>query len=175
MASFQNGSDIIDRGKAGDFFEYIAGHEKSSFLCDLGASLSEQLPYYFRDNGAAAIREGLDELAVALTIVCVIGGQNIFSATMGYLAALLTACDGCLNVVAALNDHFPLNAQQQDEFNAFARLAGLEDAFHFDLSNDKNQAAQQKISGVLQQGQGLKNASTFTRILFERSIKNLPL
>ena len=173
--SFQNSANIIDRGKASDFFEYAASHEKENFLCDLGASLSEQLPYYFFDNGAKCIRQGLDALGIDLEIICVVGGQNIFSATMGYLQQLLGACEGQIKIRVAINDHFHFNDQQEKEFESFAKLSGLQGSFHFDLSRDKNQAAQQKVSNVLRMGGGLEGASVFTKIIFEASIKNLPL
>lgn len=175
MVSFQNSANIIDRGKANDFFEYVAQHEKQSFLCDLGASLSEQLPYYFQDNGAEAIQKGLETLGIELRIICVVGGQNIFSACMGYFQQLLESCNNHIRVVVAINDHFPFNSQQELEFEEYLKLVKVNGVFRFDLSKDKNQTTQQKISNVLRKGEGLAKASVFTRILFESSIKNLPI
>ena len=174
QVTFLNATKTIDRGLFNDFLEYIAGHEKDTFICDLGASISEQLPHYINDFSAAALKSALDSLQLDLTIYCVIGGQNIFVACMDYLQALAEACSNQIKIRIAINDHFPLSDIQQEEFNSFCKALKLKDAFHFNLSRDKNAATQQRVNDILKSGTGLQNASVITKELFRLSIQNLP-
>lgn len=173
--SFLNSAKVIDRGLFNDFLEYISSHSNSLFVCDLGASLAEQLPFYLQDHGADVIRAGLDALNIEMNILCVIGGQNIFAASMQYLQSLAVICNSKISIRVAINDHFPLTGIQQEQFIAFEKAMKLKDSFHFDLSKDKNLTVQQKINDILKDGNGLKDASVFTKILFENAIKNFPL
>lgn len=173
MVTFQNSAKTIDRGKFNDFLEYIAVHEKSVFVGDMGASLSEQLPHYFHDYGAGILARALEELNIELTVICVVGGQNIFAACMEYLGSLADACRGMVNIRVAINDHFPFSSVQQEEFDVFANEMKLNDCFHFDLSKDRNMTTQQKLADVLKNGNGLQAEGIMTRSLLFESIKNL--
>jgi ATPases involved in chromosome partitioning len=174
QVSFLNESKNIDRGLYNNFLEYISVHEKNTFICDLGASISEQLPYYINDFSATALKSALDAMQIELTIICVVGGQNIFVACMDYLEGLATACDNQIKIKVAVNDHFLLNETQQQEFAAFCKALRLKDTFRFNLSRDKNAATQQRVNDILKSGTGLQNASIITKELFRLSIQNLP-
>jgi hypothetical protein len=175
LVSFLNSTNTIDRGRFNDFLEYIGGHEKNMFICDLGASLSEQLPYYLKDHGADVIRAGLDALNVEMNIICIVGGQNIFAACMSYLDELFAASLAKINIRVAINDHYPLSDLQQEEFTSYCKSIKLKDPFHFNLSKDKNLTVQEKVNNILKDGNGLQNASVFSKILFANSINNLTI
>ena len=174
QVTFLNSSKTIDRGLLNDFFEYVAAHEKDLFISDFGASISEQLPHYINYFSATALKSALDAMKIDLTIICVIGGQNIFVACMDYLEGLATACNNQIKIKVAVNNHFLLNETQQQEFATFCKTLKLKDTFHFNLSRDKNSATQQRVNDVLKSGTGLQNVSIITKELFRSSIENLP-
>ncbi|MBA4057026.1 MAG: hypothetical protein C0490_20090, partial [Marivirga sp.] len=79
----------IDRGAFNGLFESVIETNKELFIADLGASVAEQLPKYFAMNGVDLIMEILHANSVQLQIVCVVGGGNIFKATMEHLVELV--------------------------------------------------------------------------------------
>src|SRR5690606_3216400 len=88
----------IDRGAFNGLFEGVMEANKELFIADLGASVAEQLPKYLAMNCADTITDVLERIGIHLRIVCVVGGGNIFKATMGYLAELVDTASGNLDI-----------------------------------------------------------------------------
>jgi cellulose biosynthesis protein BcsQ len=86
----------IDRGAFNGLFESVIEANKELFIADLGASVAEQLPKYFTMTGVEVVQEMLQENDIDLQLICVVGGGNIFKATMEYLAEL-TGTANCFN------------------------------------------------------------------------------
>src|SRR5687768_12015054 len=93
----------IDRGAFNGLFESVTEAEKELFVADLGASVAEQLPKYFAMNGMDVIMEVLHASNIQLQIVCVVGGGNIFKATMEHLSELSESTKGYLKIIVAHN------------------------------------------------------------------------
>jgi cellulose biosynthesis protein BcsQ len=84
----------IDRGAFTGLFESVIEAKEDLFIADLGASVAEQLPKYLSMNGIEVITDLLTASDIQLQVICVIGGGNIFKATMKYLVELVTATAG---------------------------------------------------------------------------------
>src|SRR5687768_10298725 len=93
----------IDRGAFNALFESIIESQKELFIADLGASVAEQLPKYFSMTGVSVVTEVLHANSIQLKLICVIGGGNIFRATMEYLVELVEASAGTLDIIVAHN------------------------------------------------------------------------
>jgi len=93
----------IDRSAFNGLFESVIEANKELFIADLGASVAEQLPKYFAMNGVDLITGVLEASSIELRIVCVVGGGNIFKATMEYLAELVESTNGYLDITVAHN------------------------------------------------------------------------
>jgi cellulose biosynthesis protein BcsQ len=103
----------IDRGAFNGLFESVIAANKELFIADLGASVAEQLPKYFAMNGVDVIMDVLHASDVQLQIVCVVGGGNIFKATMEHLDELVQSTNGQLDITVAHNGFYPCSEEQQ--------------------------------------------------------------
>ncbi|RAV99662.1 P-loop NTPase family protein [Pseudochryseolinea flava] len=164
----------IDRGTFMELFRSISTVDHELFIADLGASLSEQLPKFFVCNDLEATVKLLSDNNIQLQLVCVIGGANIFNATMSYLVELVTSVQGCIEIIAAYNGMFPCTTSQQDVLSDYVAKHKIP-LIPFDLSPDKNDRAMRNIEMVLREGQGLSKVSPFITVYFDKSIKNLKL
>lgn len=164
----------IDRNAFNNMFESIAESGKSLIIIDMGASVSEQFPKYLSLNQATSIRELLESQHVELTIVCVIGGSNVFKASMQYLDEIQASVDRQFKIKAAVNGHYPMNETQKNIFESYCIDNEIE-FFYFDLVHDKGEIALRTVENVLQNGKGLANLSPFKAIYFKKGLENLVL
>lgn len=164
----------IDRGAFNGLFESIIRDNDSLFIADLGASVAEQLPKYFSMNGEDVVRQTLLENGIDLQIICVIGGGNIFKATMEYLVELIESVNGAFPVVVAHNGFYPLSESQDEDLKDFVKRNHLT-LIYFDLVKDKGELAMRTIENVLKAGKGISGLSPFTSLYFRKPIEELNL
>ena len=164
----------IDRGAFNGLFESVIEAKEHLFIADLGASVAEQLPKYLSMNGIEVISDLLNASEIQLQIICVVGGGNIFKATMEYLVELVAATNGALEIVVAHNGFYPCSDEQQDALQLYASQNGLR-VFHFDLVKDKGETAMRTVENVLKAGRGISGLSPFTSIYFKKPIEQLSL
>jgi hypothetical protein len=164
----------IDRGAFNGLFESVIDAKRNLFIADLGASVAEQLPKYFEMNGVDNVCEILNAAKIHLQIICVIGGGNIFKATMEYLAELVEATDGKLNIVVAHNGFYPMSEEQKGITQKFIDDNNLS-LVNFDLVKDKGEMAMRTVENVLKDGKGIDGLSPFTAIYFKKPIEDLRL
>lgn len=177
FVSFQNENKTIDRGLFNDFLDRITESEHNLIVCDLGASLSEQLPKYIHETGAEALQDLLTDVNVDLQLICVVGGANIFKSCMEYLDELATAVDGKLNLQVAINNLYVMDEVQKEDFANFMATPLMKIATHFtfDVSGDKNLSTQSKINSVLKAGNGLTEVKPTVKLLFAKSLSTLSI
>lgn len=164
----------IDRGAFNGLFESVIEANKDLFIADLGASVAEQLPKYFSMNNVDVIMEVLHVNNIHLQIVCVVGGGNIFKATMEYLAELVESAKGHLEIVVAYNGFYPCSKEQETillDYIGQNRLLLI----NFDLVKDKGEIAMRTVENVLKDGRGITGLSPFASIYFKKPIEELNL
>ena len=164
----------IDRGAFNGLFESVIEANKELFIADLGASVAEQLPKYFSMNGVDLITGVLDASNIELRIVCVVGGGNIFKATMEYLAELVESTNGYLDITVAHNGFYPCSEEQQRVLVDFVNENSLT-LTNFDLVKDKGEIAMRTVENVLKNGKGTNGLSPFAAIYFKKPIEELNL
>lgn len=164
----------IDRNVFLALFESVSKSNHDLFVADLGASISDQLPKFFTLNKLAATVKLLHANNVHLQLVCVVGGANIFNATMTYLEELVESTKGEIEIVVAQNGMFPCVPSQQDQLVDYVNEKRIA-LVSFDLVEDKTERAMRNIENVLRDGQGLAQVDPFVSVYFEDSVKNLNL
>jgi hypothetical protein len=164
----------IDRGAFNGLFESVIEANKELFVADLGASVAEQLPKYFSMNGVDLITGVLEASNIELRIVCVVGGGNIFKATMEYLAELVESTKGYLDITVAHNGFYPCSEEQQRVLVDFVNENDLT-LTNFDLVKDKGEIAMRTVENVLKNGKGTNGLSPFAAIYFKKPIDELNL
>jgi hypothetical protein len=164
----------IDRGAFNGLFESIIEANKELFIADLGASVAEQLPKYLSMNGVDLITDVLEASNIELQIVCVVGGGNIFKATMEYLAELVESTNGYLDIIVAHNGFYPCSEEQQRVLIDFVKENDLT-LTNFDLVKDKGEIAMRTVENVLKNGKGTNGLSPFAAIYFKKPIEELNL
>jgi len=164
----------IDRGAFNGLFESIIEAKKELFIADLGASVAEQLPKYFEMNGIEIVLDILESSKIQLTVVCVVGGGNIYKATMEHLAELVEATKGKLDLVVAHNGFYPMSEDQKTTLHKFVSDNKLSQT-QFDLVKDKGEMALRTVENVLKEGKGIAGLSPFTAIYFKKPIEDLQL
>jgi hypothetical protein len=164
----------IDRGAFNGLFESAVEANKGLFIADLGASVAEQLPKYFSMNGIGIITEVLGASNIQLQIVCVVGGGNIFKATMEYLTELVGSTKGSLQIAVAHNGFYPCSEEQQTVLLDYVSENKLS-LIHFDLVKDKGETAMRTVENVLKDGKGISGLSPFSSIYFKKPIEELNL
>lgn len=164
----------IDRGAFNGLFESVVEAKKELFIADLGASVAEQLPKYFSVNGIDVIMDMLEQSSIQLQVVCIIGGGNIFKATMEYLAELVESTKGSLQITVAQNGFYPCSPEQQTILLDYIHENNLS-LIHFDLVRDKGEIAMRTVENVLKDGKGISGLSPFTSIYFKKPIEELNL
>lgn len=120
------------------------------------------------------IMELLRASSIQLQIVCVIGGGNIFKATMEHLVELVESTKGHLDIIVAHNGLYPCSEEQQ---NALVDYIDENNLLHinFDLVKDKGEMAMRTIENVLKNGKGITGLSPFKSIYFKKPIDELNL
>lgn len=164
----------IDRGAFNGLFESVVEADRELFIADLGASVAEQLPKYFSMNGIEVITEVLNNSDIQLQIICVVGGGNIFKATMEYLVELVDSVNGQLEIIVAHNDFYPCSPDQRAALNGYVDSNNLH-LINFDLVKDKGEMAMRTVENVLKDGKGTSGLSPFTSIYFRKPIEELNL
>lgn len=164
----------IDRGAFNGLFESVIEANKELFIADLGASVAEQLPKYFSMNGIDVIKKVLEESNIQLQIACIVGGGNIFKATMEYLAELVESTKGSLEVIVAQNGFYPCSQEQQTILLDYIHENKLS-SICFDLVKDKGEIAMRTVENVLKDGKGITGLSPFASIYFKKPIEELNL
>lgn len=164
----------IDRGAFNGLFESVTEANKELFIADLGASVAEQLPKYFSMNGIGEIMEVLQGSKIELQLVCIVGGGNIFKATMEYLNELAESTNGLLGIVVAHNGFYPCSDEQKTILLDYIDQNKLT-LINFDLVKDKGEIALRTVENVLKDGKGLTGLSPFASIYFKKPIDELNL
>lgn len=164
----------IDRGAFNGLFESVVEADRELFIADLGASVAEQLPKYFSMNGIEVITDVLNISDIQLQIICVVGGGNIFKATMEYLVELVESVNGRLEIIVAHNGFYPCSAEQRAALNDYIDSNNLQ-LINFDLVKDKGEMAMRTVEDVLKDGKGTSGLSPFTSIYFRKPIEDLNL
>lgn len=162
----------IDRGAFNSLFESVAGSTKELFIADLGASVAEQLPKYFSLNGIDTVAGILQKNEIGVQIVCVVGGGNIFRATMEHLVELTESVDRRAEIIVAANGFFPLSPDQANNVQEYAKAFGLA-LKRFDLVHDKGEMAMQTVQNVMNAGKGLDGLNPFRSIYFIKGMEEL--
>jgi len=164
----------IDRSAFNSLFESVVEVDRELFIADLGASVAEQLPKYFSVNGIEVITEVLDKSEIQLQLICVVGGGNIFKATMEYLVELVDSVNGRLEIIVAHNGYYPCAPDQSAALNGYVDSNNLP-LINFDLVKDKGEIAMRTVENVLKDGKGTSGLSPFTSIYFRKPIEELNL
>lgn len=164
----------IDRGAFNGLFESITETDKELFIADLGASVAEQLPKYLSMNGVEIITDILNASDLHLQIICVVGGGNIFKATMEYVVELVEATKGAIEIVVAHNGFYPCSDEQQAALMEYTKQNGLR-LTRFDLVKDKGETAMRTVENVLKDGKGISGLSPFSSIYFKKPIDELDI
>ena len=164
----------IDRSAFNSLFESVVEADRELFIADLGASVAEQLPKYFSVNGIEVITEVLDQSDIQLQLICVVGGGNIFKATMEYLVELVDSVSGRLEIIVAHNGYYPCAPDQSAALNGYVDSNKLP-LINFDLVKDKGEIAMRTVENVLKDGKGTSRLSPFKSIYFRKPIEDLEL
>ncbi|PZR03352.1 MAG: hypothetical protein DI539_26365 [Flavobacterium psychrophilum] len=164
----------IDRGMFMELFQSIAAVDRKLFIADLGASVSEQLPKFFELNRLEATLKILHDNSIRIQLVCVIGGANIFNATMSYLVELVDSAKGAFEIIVAQNGMYPCSPSQQEALEEYVEKNNFS-LISFDLVEDKSERAMRNIENVLRDGKGLAGVSPFISVYFNESIRELKL
>lgn len=171
-ASFLNESNIIDRGIISAFFEKVASAKANHIICDLGASISEQLPFYLSDIGGAGLGAILEDLKIDLQIYTVVGGSNIFSQTMNFLTDVNKAVEGGIKVRVFKNEYYGFTNDQNNSLKDYTALAN-NSVISYNISKDTNESTKNRIMEVLKSGKGVDEANVFSKIYFTKALKEL--
>jgi adenylate kinase family enzyme len=172
QVSFLNSNKVIDRGLFNLFLEKTSKATKSDlFIADLGASISEQLPYYLQDV-IEFLPEVLMELDLVIELYAVVGGANIYKQTMDYLESLCAAVRDKIRIRVFKNEYYEFSQEQNLSLEQFTGQHKLE-LIPFNISRDKNESTQNRIREVLKSGAGIEKATVFSRMYFNNAIKNL--
>jgi hypothetical protein len=169
--TFLNNHNIIDRGLFSKFLEKISEAKSTLFICDLGASISEQLPFYLQEVGSF-LPEILGQLGIEIEFFNVVGGANIYKQTMLFLSQLLDATAGLYPVRVLKNEFYDFLSEQEEQLNTYCEANQVQ-VMAFNIAQDKNVSTQNRIQEVLKSGTGIENAPIFSKMYFQNAMKKL--
>lgn len=173
--SFLNDANIIDRTIISEFFEQLANGKKDLYICDLGASISEQLSFYMKEHGSY-LADGLKELGIDLVIYTVVGGLNIFKATSNYAKELYESIEADANTFIGFkiykNLYYRFAEEQNEALQNFADERCIP-VLNFSISNDTGDTNMNRIKEVFNKGKGVAGAPTLAKGMFASAIKAL--
>jgi hypothetical protein len=173
MVSFlDQESRRIDRGAFNGLFESVVAANRELFIADLGASVAEQLPKYFTMNGIEVITDMLASNEIHLRLICVVGGGNIFKATMEYLSELVQSVSSQIEIIVAFNGYYPLSVEQKNVLLAYVASNNLQ-LVSFDLVRDKGETAMRTVENVMKDGKGITGINPFHLIYFKKGMESL--
>jgi len=164
----------IDRSAFNELFKVVAETNLELYIADLGAGVAQQLPQYFAVNGIEVVEEALRKSNIHLKVICVVGGGNIFKATMEYLQELVESTKRKVEIVVAHNGFYPCSAEEQKILVDYTTRNKLH-LVYFDLVKDKGETALRIVENVLESGKGIEGLSPFTSIYFKKPIADLNL
>lgn len=171
--TFLNSNKVIDRGLFNAFLEKLSTAKSTLFIADLGASISEQLPFYISDVNEF-LPSVLQELEIELEIYTIIGGANIFTQTMSYLDTLVKSIDNRFKIKIFKNEFYDFTEDQNTTLKQYSDAYKLE-TIPFNISKDKNESTQLRIKEVLKSGEGIDKAGIFSKMYFQKAIKTLAI
>lgn len=172
LVSFLNENKTIDRGLFDLFLEKIETSKHDLFICDLGASISEQLPHYLVE-AQGVIPGVLKKMKIELELYVVIGGSNIFIQSMTFLDELRKSANGSYSIKVFANLFYSFSSEQQDQLNLYIQDHKLP-VIPFDLSADKNLSRQERIKEMLKSGTGISQLGTIQKAYIEQAIEKIP-
>ncbi len=169
--TFLNANKVIDRGLFNKFLEKTAQAKHDLFIADLGASISEQLPYYLQDviDFLPAV---LAALEVEVELYTVVGGADIFKQTMEYVMVLMESVNAQITIKICKNQYYEFSDDQAESLDKFAAQHQVE-LIDFNISKDKNESTQNRIKEVLKSGEGIEKASIISKMYFKNAINKL--
>jgi hypothetical protein len=141
--------------------------KRNLFLADLGASVSEEFPNYISFHTAEAVNDLLRLSEIQLEILCVVGGADVFSATMKYLQKLFEACRHVLKITVVSNGYYPLLNDQEKVLIQYCTDNALP-LVPFNLLTDKTDMSVRVVQQVLKAGNGLSGINPFYGIYFTK-------
>ncbi len=164
----------IDRGAFNTLIESISIYNAEMFIADAGSTVSEILPRYLDATGADTVAELLASSEIQLNLICIIGGGNVFRATMLYLEELEKACKGKLSITVLYNAHYPFADNQKDFFHKFITDKKLKWKTFSSLSNASETAAR-TVDAIIRSGKGLSGCTPFQLIYFKQALLEFKL
>ncbi|MEQ9440930.1 MAG: hypothetical protein RIG62_17930 [Cyclobacteriaceae bacterium] len=181
LQSLLSDKNNIDREKLAYFLESLSQSKDELIFCDLGAAISEQLPYFIQDT-QDDLTELMEELQIDLYLYCVVTGGDMFSASMEYLSALNQSLippgtakkkpPRLLSLTAMVNDFRPMKDAQQQQFTHFMTQEGISH-YTYNLLEVESEFARERVEKVLASGQGIQNQAVFSKRYFRKAIKKL--
>jgi hypothetical protein len=174
LASLRNDDGVTERFMLNDFFSQAYQTDFSHIICDMGASISEQLPLYFQNNDPEILKDLLTSLNIELELLIVVGGANIFKETMGYLERLHTETKGQFYIKVVKNERFKFNADQEEIFTKFLNANNLP-FVKFVISQGGNEKELQNISMVMASGEGLGYKDKFALLPIVKALKTFEI
>jgi hypothetical protein len=172
LISFLDEHKVIDRGRFDSFLEKIEASKNKLFLCDMGASISEQLPYYLSD-AREAIPAALREMGIELELFVVVGGSNIFVQTMEYLDQVRIAASGDYPIKVFANQFYDFMPEQRAQLDQYIQDHQLP-LVPFDISASRSLSTQNKIREMLKSGKGISQSGSIYRTYFTMAIAKIP-
>lgn len=169
-----NDNNEIDRSQMSDFFESAASSKNNHFICDLGASVSEQLPHYIKDIHPEVLKELLTSLELDLEFVCVVtGGGSAFTSCLEYLKEVVTSIGNSFVVKVVLNQHNAFSPAEMEDIQTFIKAKKL--PFQIINLRSGSQGTTERIRQVLVDGKGFEKSPAFTKVIFTNAVKELTL
>lgn len=170
--TFLGEGDMMDRGIFSEFIEKLGSLATNDlYICDLGASISGQLPFYFSDLDET-FPDILKELGVDMELYVVISGGANFLSTYTYLQALHKNTKGQFKITIWRNKLAGFVDSQKVMLEKFAGENNLK-IKEFTISESTGSSVQKRIQEVLKSGQGIDGASSITKMYFSLSLKNI--
>ena len=169
--TFLDNNNVIDRGRFNTFLEEIHKIDNNLSICDMGASVSEQFPFYLSDV-SDFLSDVLTELQIDLEIMVIVGGGNIFTQTTSYLEDLRLSVNEQFTIRIMKNEYYDFNQDQNLTLEKYANKHRLE-IVPFNISRDMNQSTQNRLKEVLKSGKGIETAGSISRGYFQKAIKLL--
>jgi hypothetical protein len=169
-----NEDGVIDRYLLQEYFIESTRVEYSHIICDLGSSISEQLPLFFKDNDIESLRKLLDGLNISLELLIVVGGANIYKPTMEYLNNIVETIQDKLKIKVIKNNHFVFHEEQNNQLSEYLLVKGL-GLVDLKINGSTNVSTKKNIEKIMASGNGLDFPNPFTKMAIENAVKDLAL
>ncbi|WP_075603403.1 nucleotide-binding protein [Saccharicrinis aurantiacus] len=168
-------SRSIDRALLERFFESLLSEQKyDKYVCDFGATTSEQFGIYASEEEGKQILEVLPEMNIHLHIVCVVAGRNAFKASIDYCEILFKNVGSRAKKSIVLNHKFPFSEDQLSSINQFADTENAE-VIDFDMISGHMTSPTEELHELMEKGEPLIKAGRFTQIRVKTNMDKLAL